>query len=253
MTSIRNPRLRVPLLLLANGGAVAAINAVGGKGGTAVQAAVLTIPVAAGWYAWSGRDSDYGALAGGRADERQALIRTRARALSGTATYAAAAIGLLAAIALRGTGHPGTYWPLGLVAVVGTASYWWAGRRCGFAALAGRRADERQAMIRTRARALSGTVMYAAAAIGLLAATALRATDHPSSSHWSFSLVIVIGAVSYWAGLRRYGARGEDEPGPGDDREQRATEPRRTWWGWQPDSDPLSGNRGSRQIAARRS
>ena len=161
MTSIRNPRLRVPLLLLANGGAVAAINAVGGQGGTAVQAAVLTIPVAAGWYAWSGRDSDYGALAGRRADERQALIRTRARALSGTATYAAAAI-------------------------------------------------------------------------GLLAATALRATDHPSSRYWSFSLVVVIGAVSYWAGLRRYGACGEDDPGPGDDREQRATEPRRTWWGWQP-------------------
>ena len=44
MTSIRNPRLRLPLLLMANGDAVAA--------------AVLTIPVTAGWYAWSGRDSD---------------------------------------------------------------------------------------------------------------------------------------------------------------------------------------------------
>jgi hypothetical protein len=43
MTSIRNPRLRVPLLL-ANGGAVAAVNAIGGQGGTAVQAAVLAIP-----------------------------------------------------------------------------------------------------------------------------------------------------------------------------------------------------------------
>ena len=82
MTSIRNRRLRVPLLLLANGAAFAAADAIGGD---AVASAVLTIPVAAGWYAWNGRDSDYGALAGGWADERQALIRTRARALSGTA------------------------------------------------------------------------------------------------------------------------------------------------------------------------
>jgi hypothetical protein len=158
MKGIRNCRLRVPLLLLAWGGAVAAVDAIVGKGGAAVAAAVLTIPVAAGWYAWSGRDSDFGALAGGRADERQALIRTRARALSGTA-------------------------------------------------------------------------MYAAAAIGGILESALRATDHLSSSYWSFSLVVVIGAVSYRAGLRRYGARGEDDPGPGDDREQRAPEPILTWWG----------------------
>jgi hypothetical protein len=48
MTSIRNRRLRVPLLLLANGAAFAAADAIGGKGGTAVASAVLTIPVAAG-------------------------------------------------------------------------------------------------------------------------------------------------------------------------------------------------------------
>ena len=144
MTSIRNPRLRVPLLLVANG--------------AAFGSAVLTIPVAVGWYAWSGRDSDYGALAGGRVDERQALIRTRARSLSGIAMYAAAAIGVLVQVALGDT---------------------------------------------------------------------LR-------NYWPFSLVVVIGANSYWAGLRRYGALAEDDPGPGDDREQRAPEPRRTWWGWQP-------------------
>jgi len=49
MTSIRNPRLRVPLLLLANGGAWATADAIGGQGGTAVEAAVLAIPVAVGW------------------------------------------------------------------------------------------------------------------------------------------------------------------------------------------------------------
>jgi len=145
MTSIRNRRLRVPLLLLANGAAFAAADAIGGNGGAAVASAVLAIPVAAGWYAWNGRDSDYGALAGGWADERQALIRTRARSLSGTVVYAVAVIGAIVAIALRGPGHWGSYWPFGLVVVAGTASYWWAGRRCGFGALAGGRADERQA------------------------------------------------------------------------------------------------------------
>jgi hypothetical protein len=155
MTSIRNRRLRVPLLLLANGGAVAAADAIGGHGGAAVTAAVLTIPVAAGWYAWSGRDSDYGALAGGWADERQALIKTRARSLSGIAMYAATAIGVLVEVALGDT---------------------------------------------------------------------LR-------NYWPFSLVVLIGANSYWAGLRRYGARGEHDPGPGDDREKRAPEPILTWWG----------------------
>jgi len=39
--------------------------------------------------------------------------------------------------------------------------------------------------------------MYAAAVIGLLAATALHATNHSSSRYWPFSLVVVIGAVSY--------------------------------------------------------
>jgi hypothetical protein len=231
VTSIRNRRLRVPLLLLANGAAFAAADAIGGNGGAAVASAVLAIPVAAGWYAWNGRDSDYGALAGGWADERQALIRTRARALSGTAMYAAAAIGLLAAIALRGIDHLGTYWPFGLVVVAGTASYWWAGRRCGFGVLAGGRADERQALIRTRARSLSAIAMYAATVIGVLVEVALGDT---SRRYWPFLPVVIIGGVSYWAGLRRYGARGEDDPGPGDDREERASEPIRTWWEWQP-------------------
>ncbi|MGD0683813.1 MAG: hypothetical protein ABSA03_01735 [Streptosporangiaceae bacterium] len=38
MTSIRNPRLRMPLLLLTNGAAFAAADATGGKGGAAVAA-----------------------------------------------------------------------------------------------------------------------------------------------------------------------------------------------------------------------
>jgi hypothetical protein len=228
MKGIRNRRLRAPLLLLAWGGAQAAVDAIGGKGGAAVAAAVVAIPVAAGWYAWGGRDSDYGALIGDRADERQALIRTRARALSGTAMYAAAVISGVVVIAVRGIGHWSSYWPLRLVAAVGTVTYLWGGRACGFGRLIGDRADERQALIRTRARALAATAMAAAAVIGVLVEVALGDTTR---SYWPFSLVAVIGAVSYWAGLRRHGARGEDDPGPGDDSEQRAPEPILTWWG----------------------
>jgi len=64
-------------------------------------------------------------------------------------------------IALRGVGHWNSYWPFGLVVAVGTATYVAGGRAGGFGALIGGRADERQALIRTRARAWSGCAMVA--------------------------------------------------------------------------------------------
>jgi hypothetical protein len=86
--------------------------------------AVMTVAGAALYYRAGGVDSDYGALFGGRADERQGLICTRARALSGTVVYAVAVIGAIVVLALRGPGHWDTYGPSVLVAAAGTASYW---------------------------------------------------------------------------------------------------------------------------------
>jgi hypothetical protein len=97
--------------------------------------------------------------------------------------------------------------------VVGTVSYWWRGRDSGFGALIGGQADERQALIRTQALAQSGTAMIAAAVIGVLIVIALGFDRH-LASYWSCQLLIIVGAVSYLAGLRIYGARGANEDDP---------------------------------------
>jgi hypothetical protein len=204
MTSIRTRRLLAVVLALAAGGAFAAANAVAHLWGVVIAAAVIYIPLAVASYVRAGRDSDRAAMMiGGGPDERQALIRTRARALSGAMMYAAAVISGIAVIALRGIGHWGSYWPIGLVVAVGTVTYAWGGRACGFGALIGGRADERQALIRTRARALSGYAMLAPTLIGALVEVALGDTFR---SYWPFCLVAFVGAVAAGAGETKYGA-----------------------------------------------
>ncbi|MGO9295256.1 MAG: hypothetical protein ACLP52_15510 [Streptosporangiaceae bacterium] len=226
MNSSRNRGLLMASLVLAWFGAFAAADAIGQGWGAAVPLAVAAIPMAIVYYVWGGRDSDFTALLiGRRADERQALVRTRARALAGNAMYAAAPISGIAALALPDTGGWGRNWPFAVVVTVGTISYWCAGRASGLRVLIGRRADERQALIRTRARALAGNAMYAAAAIGAAVELALRDAQH-RGSYWSFSLVAVAGGVACLVGLRRYGDHDE-----GEGMEQRAPEPILTWWG----------------------
>jgi hypothetical protein len=212
MNSIRG-RLRAPIAMLASGAVLAVVGGIGQGWDAAIAVMAVTIAAAVFYYGVGGRDSDYGALIGDRADERQALFKTQAEALSGTAVYAAAVIGAVVALALRGPGHWGSYWPFGLVIVAGTISYWWRGREAGFGALIGGPADERQALIRTRALARSGAAMIAAAVIGVLIVIALGFDRH-LASYWSCQLLIIVGAVSYLAGLRIYGARGAHEDDP---------------------------------------
>jgi hypothetical protein len=89
MSSNANRRLLVTALVLAWFGAFAAADAVGQGWGAAVPLAVAAISMAIVYYVWGGRDSDFAALlVGGRADERQALVRTRARAAGGVACLA---------------------------------------------------------------------------------------------------------------------------------------------------------------------
>jgi len=205
MSSIRSRRLlAVVVLALAPGGALAVANAVAHGWGAAVMVAVFYIPGAVVIYRQAGRDSDRAAMMpGGGADERQALIRTRAMALSGVVMYAAAVISGIAVIAQRGIGHWTSYWPFGLVVAVGTVTYVWRGRAGGFGALIGGRADERQALIRTRARALSG---YAMAAAAVTCAVVEVALGHAFRSYWPLGLIVVAGAFGYLAGEAKYGA-----------------------------------------------
>jgi hypothetical protein len=219
MRSIRNRRLRAVVLALATGGAFAASNAAAHGWGAVIAVAVIIIPLSVVSYVQAGRDSDRAAMRLGGVDERQALIRTQARALAGAVMYGAAAVGGIVVIALRGIGHWGSYWPIGLVVAVGTVTYLWGRRACGSSALIGGRADERQAQIRTRARALSGYAMAAATVIGVLVEVALGDTFR---SYWPFQLVGVAGAVGYLAGQTKYGAAHGADYAPGADMEEGA-------------------------------
>jgi hypothetical protein len=224
MKSIRNRRLRTPIVMLAWGAVLAVAVAIGDGGvGGAIGVAVVCIAAAVYYYGAGGQDSDYGALIGERADERQALIRTRAQALAGTAMAAVALAGAVVELALRGADHWGSYWPFGLVVAVGAVSYWWRGREAGVGVLIGGRADERQALIRTRAQALSALAMAAVAVTGVVVTTALGFGHHPGS-YWLCQMLLIAGTVSYLVGLRTYGARGTDDDLP---------EPMYHWWGGQ--------------------
>jgi hypothetical protein len=76
----------------------------------AIPVAALAVVAAIGYYIWGGTDSDTGATFGGRADERQGQLRTRAQALVGVAGAAAALIGYMIAVAYKDP-----VWPLVLV------------------------------------------------------------------------------------------------------------------------------------------
>jgi hypothetical protein len=117
-------------------------------------------------------------------------------------------------IALRGVGHWNSYWPFGLVVTVGTITYVAGGRAGGFGALIGGRADERQALTRTRARAWSGCAMVAAAVIGILVEIAL---GDRFRSYWPFALVAGVWAAGYNAGEAGYGAAHGADYAPGTD------------------------------------
>jgi hypothetical protein len=213
MRSTRTGRLRVVVPALAVGGALAAANAVGHGWGAAVAVAVIMIPVAVVNYVQAGGDSDRAAMMiGGGADERQALIRTRAMALSAVVIYVAALISGIVAIALRGIGQWSSYWPIGLVVAVGTVTYVWGGHAGGYGALIGGRADERQALIRTRARAWSGYGMATAAVVGALIEVGLGDTFR---SYWPLGLIVVAGACGYLAGEAKYGAAHGADYAPG--------------------------------------
>jgi len=103
MTFIR-PRLRKPMGYALAGAALAVAWAV--RGGPSwflsivIEVGVLAIAITT--YLRGGQDSDEGALAGSRADERQKLLGLRSWALAGNLAMIAAFTGLTIAVAARG-------------------------------------------------------------------------------------------------------------------------------------------------------
>jgi len=117
MTFIR-PRLRKPLRNALAGTVFAAAWAL--RGGNAwwlsivIEVSVLAQAIAI--YVRAGEDTDEGALAGSRADERQKLLSLRSRALGWNFAMVAAFIGLSIAVAVKAA----WWWPfLVILAVAG--------------------------------------------------------------------------------------------------------------------------------------
>jgi hypothetical protein len=112
------PRLRKPAGIALAGVVFAAAWLV--RGGPLWWVSILAVLLAAAravsWYRMGGKDTDEGALAGSRADERQKLVSLRSRALAFNLAAIAAFIGLTVAIAVKAA----WWWPfLVILAVTG--------------------------------------------------------------------------------------------------------------------------------------
>jgi hypothetical protein len=118
MMTFISPRLRKPTGISLAGILFAAAWLV--RGGPLWWVSILAVIAAAvravSWYRMGGQDTDEGALAGSRADERQKLLSLRSRALACNLAAIAAFIGLTAAIAVKAA----WWWPfLVILAVTG--------------------------------------------------------------------------------------------------------------------------------------
>jgi hypothetical protein len=100
------PRLRAPVIMLVGGAIIATVVVVAYGWGTLRYQVPTILAAAAGYYVWSGRDSDYAALLRRQPDERQAYRRLKMEALAGRVTTGAAFVAFLAAFAVKATLWP---------------------------------------------------------------------------------------------------------------------------------------------------
>jgi cell division protein FtsW (lipid II flippase) len=116
MTGFIPPRLRKPAGIVLAGVVFAAAWLV--RGGplwwVSILAVVLAAVRAVSWYRMGGEDTDEGALAASRADERQKLVSLQSRALACNLAAVAAFIGLTVAIAVRAS----WWWPFAVILAV---------------------------------------------------------------------------------------------------------------------------------------
>jgi hypothetical protein len=121
MMSFISPRLRKPVGIAIAGAVFAAAWLV--RGGplwwVSILVVIATAARAVSWYWMGGQDTDEGALAGSRADERQQLVSLRSRALACNLAVVAAFAGLTAAVALKAS----WWWPFVVILAVAGFGY----------------------------------------------------------------------------------------------------------------------------------
>jgi hypothetical protein len=123
MRSFLAPRLRKPVIRGLAGSLLAAAFAVRG-GHTWFYSVVIEVTVigyAVSVYRQGREDSDEGALAGSRADERQQLLGLRSRALAGQVAVIAAFAGLVIVTAARWSWS--SWWPFAALLAVTSVGY----------------------------------------------------------------------------------------------------------------------------------
>jgi hypothetical protein len=118
MMRFLRPRLRVPAAVAVLGTAATTAVVIGQGWAPAIYVEIAWIALAAGYYAWGGRDTDRGALMGSRADERQASLQMKVTAFQGKVMTLAAAAAYLYAIAV----HARPIWPFILFILVSGVS-----------------------------------------------------------------------------------------------------------------------------------
>jgi hypothetical protein len=121
------PRLRAPFRILAVGALIVVVAVAGHGWGPPVYTVLIpfVVLVAAGYYAWGGKDSDTAAAIRHDMDERQAHQRLQVQALVGKVMSLAAAVAYLVAVSAHAT-----LWPFGialglpvLTAITGWVAY----------------------------------------------------------------------------------------------------------------------------------
>ena len=118
MKRTTRPRLQVPGVMAIGGSAIALTTLVHSGWGAALSVEAVTIAATLGYYVLGGRDSDVGALFGGRPDERQTSVGMKAAGLAGIVTSVVALGGLVVATAVGST-----IWPFALLCCVTAASF----------------------------------------------------------------------------------------------------------------------------------
>lgn len=121
MRAFIRPRLRKPLGYALAGTMFAAAWAFRGGHAWWLSAAmeVTVLVTAVTTYVRAGEDSDEGALAGSRADERQKMLSLRSRALGWNLATVAAFIGVTVGVAVKAT----WWWPFVVILAVAGFAY----------------------------------------------------------------------------------------------------------------------------------
>jgi hypothetical protein len=118
MIGTKNPRLLVPVTMAILGTAIAIATWIGDGWSGALGVEIVTVVATISYFVLGGRDSDFGALFGSRADERQISIGMRAQMLSANVLAVLAIGGVIVSMAMGEL-----VWPFLLFAVVGGLTY----------------------------------------------------------------------------------------------------------------------------------